>query len=308
MKKSLFFLLLAGLIAFFHACGGGGGVGGGSGPEGTVSLYATDDISDYTQVGAIVNSVALLQTETGTRCTLLDGPRAVDIAKLSDEMILLSTKGCPAADYNRLELNFGRGVRLADSAGNVQTCTFTSYKDGHSGIPNILECDPVTGICSIRMNGEVDVMENKLNKIILDFDLKEFEVKGFPLPGCTVTMKVAPLDGEGLADKKDGGYLESVKGAISGVDTTAKTFTIRDDEFKATVDYSGITDTGPENQGIDELLADAQAGHWEVKVFALSIEPNTTIEAIKIEVEDGEDDDEKDGGGKGGHGKHKGWD
>jgi len=276
MKKNLLFLLLAGIVAFFFACGGGGS--GGDSLEGTVSTYATDDISEYDEVAAIVNGVSILNTGTGLKCVLLDAPKPMDLAKLDDEMLLISVKGCPAGDYNRFEVVLAREVTLTDGE-DTQTCTFTSYKD-KKGTPNTLYCDPVTDLCSIQMTGDQSVIPRENNKLVLDFDLKEFEVEDFPDPGCTVTMKVAPLNGSEMDDKKDKGYLESVKGKIVNLHTAAKTFNIYEDEFLFEVDYSGVTEPGT-----DELLLLAQNEGLQVKVFAESIEPGSVIKATKIEAE-----------------------
>lgn len=270
MKGPLFSAGLFFLVCLtIFACGGGGN----QPSTGTVALFATDDISDYKQVTATINNVKLIHTGSGRSCEVLAGPENIDIANLSDVLQLIDVKNCEAGPYNRIHLNFAKSVSLMDAGDVMGTCEFVSYKDKDSPgrNPKILQCGADN--CTMDINGAVNVLASRYNKVALDFDLKEFEVMNFPDPACTVTMKVSPLNASGMDDKKrTGGYSECISGFVSDLDAENDTFTLTRGKLRLEVDYSGASYGGEAQPGIDSLLTFAQDKRLKVKVKAESID------------------------------------
>lgn len=272
MKRPIVFsVIMVAVAAFLYSCGGG------SAPStGTVSLFAADDISGFEQVAAVINGVSLLNTGSGASCDLLVEPAAMDVAELSDEILLLNVADCPSRSYNRIRIVFKKSVTLTDATG-TQTCEFVSYKDS-AGQPNVLNCT-ADGTCTLDVNGAVNVFANQNEKLALDFILKDFEVTGFPNPGCQVTMKVSPLNASGMMGKIQQGYHEAVSGTISALDVTAKTFMLKRGSTRFVVDYSAVA-----QEGIDELLQFAQDKSLRVSVTATSIDAGSDVAASGIFV------------------------
>jgi hypothetical protein len=278
MKRIICVLAIAALAAIFASCGGDGGVS-----TGTVGLFVTDDLSDYQEVAVIINSVSLRHTGTGEECTLFTmptppaDPLKVDIAELSDEILLLSVSECEARSYNRIRVVLNKEVELTD--GSVtQSCQLVSYKD-ESNNPNILACDPVDDTCTLDVNGAVNVFAGQHEEVALDFMLKDFEVAGFPGEDCSVTMKVSPLHSSGMEGKQQQGYRESLVGFITSHDAQDMIFTLRHGNTTYTVDYSGV-----DQQNIGALIGFAFDNNLQVKVLASDIGPDGYITATGLLV------------------------
>jgi hypothetical protein len=129
----------------------------------------------------------------------------------------------------------------------------------------------------------VNVFAKLNNKLVLDFDLKEFEVNDFPLSNCSVTMKTSPLSDSDVDFKKRLGYKEGISGSISNLNTTAKTFIIIKGNKTFTIHYSGIS-----QQNIDQLLRFAVDNNLKVKIeFSnFDIDANAyTASAIFVKVQ-----------------------
>lgn len=284
MKKniliSLGVLFIAAASLIWISCGGGSGGSGSSGvnSSGSVALYATDDMSlDYKQVTVTLNAVSLEHKGTGDTCALLTTPVTLDITDLSSMIQLLDVTSCPAVSYNRVHFEFDEQVVVTDINDITTTCNFTSYKDKGNN-PNVLICD--AGNCAIDMNGAVNVIGNQNSQMALDFDLKRFEVTDFALPGCSVTMKVSPLNSDDIEGKHDGGYEEGVSGYVFDLDAGAKSFTLGAESGDFTVSYVNVISTG-----IDDILALAETDGLEVKVRASVIDLDTgSIDASDIDV------------------------
>lgn len=247
---------------------------------GAVAVYITDDMSElFSQVTATIEKVQLVSTGTSTACNLLTIPTAINIANLRDVMQLISVAQCPATSFNRIHIEFDKGVQLFSSAtGTLSRCSFESFKDEGSGNqPNTLNCDPVTNICSLDINGAVNVLARQDNKIGLDFNLKEFAVTDPDTPECAVTMKVSPLN---ASDFKGN---EAVTGIISELNTGNRTFALTKGDTTYGVLYSGIT-----VPGLDTLLQRAQTDRLKTKVFTSGVDlTNNTIttSAVRVKVE-----------------------
>ncbi len=289
-KKKIFYLiamatLVAGLSGLFlYSCGGSGGGGGTS--SAPVGLYLTDDMSLFTQVTATIDKVQVLNTGSGASCDVLTTPTAVDIAQLANVLHLVGIAECPAVPYNRIHIVFEKSVELTSAPtgsvpGTTSLCSFVSYKDD-SNRPNVLNCSGST--CTLDINGAVNVLVNKPNKLALDFNLKDFDVASFGTPStCSVTMKISPLHAEEMEHL---GHPETITGLISNLSTTDQTFTLTRGHSTFTVLYSGITTT--QQPGLNSLLQRAETDGLRVKVMSSDIDLTTktiTASAIFVKIE-----------------------
>jgi len=267
-------MLLMVSVFLFNSCGGSSGGGTSSG---SVALYATDNMSDHKQVIATINQVTVINTGSGASCDVLTTPTTVDIANLSDVLQLLSVADCPAVPYNRLHIEFDKSVELMDSVMSRSTCSFTSYKDEANHV-NMLRCNEAT--CSLDINGAVNVLVNRYNKIALDFRLKDFDVVNFGTASCSVTMKVSPLHGKECERLR---RQEGITGLVSDLTTSTHTFTLSKHHLSLNVLYSDITST--RQPGLDNLLLRAQQDGLRTRVTTSAIDyANKTIEASQIIV------------------------
>lgn len=244
-KRKLIFLpglVLATLIV--GSCGGGSG-GGTSSGSGNVALFVTDaPMDDFKQVKTTINKVQLIHTGTGASCDVLTTPTTFDITDLAGVMQLLNNADCPAGNYNRVRIEFDKSITLTNQSNLTNTCSFTKYKDDdkYKVNPNVLQCDQNTNTCFIEINGAVNVLANKNNKVALDFKLKEFEVEEFGTPRCSVTMKVSPLNASEIEDKEEKEHArEAITGAVFGLNISLNTFTLKKGEHSFNVDYSIAT-------------------------------------------------------------------
>lgn len=240
-------------LGFIYACGSSGS---GSSSTGTVALYMTDDISDYSQVEATVTMVKLVHTGSGDSCTLFDDLDGIiiDIANLSDILQFVDTTTCKDRSYNRVHIGFLESVYLMNQSGTESECTFTSYKNNKNQ-PNVLVCPDAT--CLMNINGAVNVLARQMNPLVLDFDLKGFEVEEFGTPECRVTMKVKPLGGDGFGHLFKG-YKRGVTGFITNLpDPPNNTFRITTRWGTAfTVDYSNTASAQPNLHRVLQLARD----------------------------------------------------
>lgn len=286
MNRMLFSVIAAVFIfmTLLFSCNGGGS-SGVIPATGTVSLYLTDDISLYSQVTATINRVELVHTGMGMTCNLLTEPVTVNIANLAGVMQLVNVTDCVPGPYNRFRIQFDKNVQLMSGAtGTISNCSFVSYKDENQGSqPNILHCDPGTNICSLDVNGAVNVLALQDNAQVLDFDLKNFEVSDLATPGCAVTLKVSPMTPRHLQQL---GYREAVTGLVSGLDIMNRTFDLTRGNMTFHVQYAGIADT--DQPGLNTLLTRAQEDRLKTRVITVGIdlEDNTiAASAIAVKIE-----------------------
>jgi hypothetical protein len=268
MKKLILAALVVVLPFFYYACDGGNG----EGLSGTVPLYLTDDLGDYKQVLATLNGVELVHIGTGTSCTLLTGPEGVDIANLDGVLQFLDTSECPVRPYNRVRITFDQAVDLVDLNDAPAECLFVSYKDNDNpSQPNALTC--VDGECSVAITGGINVIAGTVNPFALDFDLKNFEVADYGLPGCRVTLSVEPQNRNDIDNKMAAGYLKSVTGTVTGLDTAADRFTLTTRRGAVfTVDYSTALYRGSPQPDLDGLLRFASDHGLRTRVMAAAID------------------------------------
>ncbi|HXY55302.1 MAG TPA: DUF4382 domain-containing protein [Nitrospirota bacterium] len=307
IRKTLFWLLIGSLAVLtsavlLYSCSGGGGGSAGGTPFGAVGVYLTNDtlstqdtgtdtssisqltdtiMSLFSQVTGTIEKVQLISTGTGTTCDVLNGPTAVNIADLANVLQLVNVTQCPAGPYNRIHIEFDKSVDLMSApTGTPVSCSFVSYKDeGNHDKPNVLQCDPASNICTLDINGAVNVLANQQNKLALDFNLKDFDVF-FGESGCAVTMKVSPLYTEEIEARR---HPEAVTGIVSQLSTTNQTFDLTDRHRTYNVLYSGITTT--DQPGINSLLQRAQDDQLKAKVKSSSVDfMNNMIDASAILV------------------------
>jgi len=236
----------------------------------SILLYATDNISNYLQVIATLNKIRLVSTSAGVICDVLSPPVTLDIANLANVLQLSTLSTCPAAKYNRIDLEFAQSVQLMDSAENTSSCLFVSYLND-ADQPNALQCD-TTNTCTLSIPGAVrsgafDLLSNQVNKLALDFDLKKFTVQNFGDPvNCSMAMKVVPLHDADIIQK---GSVEAIAGNISKLDTVAQTFTLTRGNVNTIVRYANIVNAN--HPGIDVLLQTAQANGIRVSVSSADL-------------------------------------
>ncbi len=280
MNKWVFSVVAAAIIMggiLLYSCGGGNNAGSGSG---TVGVYVTDDMSMYSQVTATIEKIQLVNTGPGTSCDLLAAPVTANIANLSNVMQLVDVTQCIAGSYNRFRLEFDKSVQLMSATGTTSDCFFTSFMDQGSGTqPKVLNCDASTGICTLDVNGAVNVLAMKDNKLALDFDLKNFDVKNFGMQNCSATMNVSPLTASQM--RQHG--MEAITGLVSNLNATNTTFDLTRGNRTFSVLYSGITASN--QPGLDTLLQRAQDDGLRTRVTTSGIDLATnSITAVTIEV------------------------
>jgi len=264
--------LIAILLA---ACGSGDGGGGNSQPNTTtVSAYVTDDLAGYESVEMTLNTVQLRHTGSGRNCEIIQDPLTIDAAELGRDEILehVDTTTCEAGSYNRLHVELAEDVKLVREVnGQDQTdmCKFVSYYDDNSMQPNRLSC--TNGICSLDINGAVNLVAANHEHVALDADLKEFTVDYSKNP-CEVTLKVSPLHAGGFDDKMNAGYLKAISGLVSNLDTALDTFRLAHNGRVYSVLYAGVTD----QPGIDALLTRAATDQLRTHVRCTELNEGTT--------------------------------
>jgi hypothetical protein len=233
----------------------------------------------FSQVTATIDKIQLVSSGTSTTCDVFTMPTAINIANLRDVMQLMNVAQCPATSFNRIHIEFDKGVQLFSTAtGTLSRCSFESFKtEGSGNQPNTLDCDPATAVCSLDINGAVNVLAQENHKMGLDFNLKDFDVAGQDTPACAVTMKVSPLNASGFKGT------EAITGIISQLNTGNRTFALTKGDTAYSVLYSGITVTG-----VDILLQRAQTDGLKTKVNTSGVDlANNTItaSAVRVKVE-----------------------
>lgn len=280
MGRMILLVIFVGTM--LYACGGGGGAGsaGGTTPTGDLAFFVTDDMSSYKQLITTINKVQIVNpSSSGTTCDVLTTPVMLDVSKLSSIIQFINASTCASVSYSGIHIEFDKNVKLMDKDNAIATCSFTSYKDNNDQL-NAFLCKGNN--CSLDIKGAVNVLANQNNKLALDFNLKEFEVKDFPLSSCSVTMKATPLSDSDVASKKTLGYKEGISGYISNLNTSAKTFIIVKGNKNFTILYSGIS-----QQNIDQLLRFAGDNNLKVNIESSSSDLNAgtyTAFAVFVKV------------------------
>ena len=272
--------VLACLIPAFFSCGSGQDTSSQSGGTGMVDLYFTDDAADYKEVLLTVHRVQLINSGNQVSCDLLEAPVALDIPRLADLMQFGNAASCPSGSYNRIHIELEQSLELMDKTGAFSGCRFTSYLD-NSNQSNMLNCNSDTGICALDINGAVrrgalEILRDRNNKLSLDFDLKSFIVENFGDPSaCSVALKVRPLEDSEIIQRRD---KESISGAIVGLDTAARSCTLKKGSRPFAMTYGGISEAA--QPGLNALLLTAQEMRFTALVQAAALD----LEAYKVDA------------------------
>jgi len=286
-KKNSFFkigLIVAALLQMLSC-----GVGDNPSPEagsgrGSVALFITDNLSVYKQVVSSITGVRLINSGTGSICTVLDNPVTLDISNLAGLAQYTNLAECPQGSYNRIDVDFRQAVHLMDQLGAASDCAYTSYSNKRSEqLP--LACDPSTGICTLSINNAARsvpflVQEGRYNDLGIDFDLKQFIATDFGNPACVVNMKAVVVS---ATDMNSNGRSHGVTGSMQGLDMANGVFTMLASGVTLTVDYSGVNSTLQPN--LDTLLQMAWNSGLAVNVLTGGIDLKTgTIAANRVFV------------------------
>ena len=277
--------ILSALLLMNFSCGGSVQDPNPGSGYGKVALFISDNMSFYNQIVATITSVQLINSGTAEVCTVLKAPVTLDIANLTNMAHYVDLTECPAGKYNRIDIDIKKNVRLMDQLGATSSCAFTDLLN-MSGVAEPLDCDPVTGICTVSIrsgvrDGRVLVQEDRYNDLGIDFDLKQFTVTNFGDPStCSVTMAAATIS---AGDFNESGRAHGVTGTIADLDDDAETFSILAGGVTLTVDFSGILSSlHPE---IGDVLEYAQAKGLAVNVLTGGIDlASGTIMANRIYV------------------------
>ena len=290
------FAVLTSAVLLYSCSSGGGSAGSNSNsatPLGTVGVYLTNDMSLstqvtgtdtssqvaetmmslFSQVTGTIEEIQLISTGTGTTCVVLNAPTPVNIADLANVLQLVNVTQCSPVQYNLIQIEFDNSVEIMSApTGTPVTCSFVSK-------PNALQCDPASNVCTLDINGPVDVLANQQNTLALNLYLNDFDLNLSP-SGCTVTMEVSPLTSEEIEGCM---HKRAVTGIVSQLSTTNRTFDLTKKDRTFSVLYSGITTT--DQPGIDTLLQLAQDDQLKTKVTSTNIDfMNDMIDASSILV------------------------
>jgi len=183
--------ILAGLCALIFSCGGGGG-GSSSSSTSSVSLYFTDDASVYPEILVKVYEVNLCSDNVcQQKVSLFTSQQGlqVDLAKLNGVYQYITTTNIPQGTYNRLEVVMDKNLTITDQSGQQHQAIFVPMQEKPNK-PNTVQC-PTDERCYIRFNGTVQPFA--MGKLVVDFVLKEFEVRTSTDPWQVTEVKMMPL-------------------------------------------------------------------------------------------------------------------
>src|SRR5512147_464555 len=283
-------LSLIASVAFLSSCSSGGG--SGTDNSGTVAVYATgssvnslatsttgttdsslntditstetgtnldtggtttsgeDGRSIFSHMTATITRIEIFNKGNGASCTVLDEPSSLGIGDISNLMNFIAEANCPAASYNRVLIEFGKNFAVEDKEGKESSCTLTSFR-GMGNQPNVLQCSG--SVCTIEINGAVNVLMKQRNNLSLNFDIKEFDVQGFGTSdACTVTLKTTPICSSQTTTETPAGLPESVTGLVSHVSPSDQTFNLTQGRKTFTVLYSEISSS--QQPGLEDVL------------------------------------------------------
>jgi len=282
MKKGVLVTALA--IGTVFSCGGGGSGGSGSysaGGSTSLPLYLTDDASSYRSIIVTLYEVNLC---SDTQCVkgfnLFSSQQGVevDLAKLNGVLQYIGNVSIPQGTYNRLELVFDKSLTINDQSGDTHDAVFTPMEEKPNK-PNTVQCDTNTNKCYIRFNGAVNPFAD--GRLVIDFDLKEFEVNTSSNPWQVTEVKVKPLT---KSEMSSGTYTHEIYMTVQGVSGNTITGQWMGKTYTVNVNQNTLCEINHDVYTTN-CVAQIQAGMCiEVKVQG---DPavSTTLNAIKIENE-----------------------
>jgi len=122
----------------------------------------------------------------------------IDLTDLNGVLQYIDTVNVPEGNYPRLEIILDQKAQICDNSGTCNEAVFTQM-DEKPQKPNEVNCPPdMVGpegnqLCYIRYNGAINPLVS--GKLVVDFDLKEFEVKWDPVGNRWLIeeVKVKPI-------------------------------------------------------------------------------------------------------------------
>jgi len=279
MKKGVLVTALA--IGTVFSCGGGGGGSGSYSAGGGTSLplYLTDDASVYPSITVTLYEVNLCSdAQCVQKVNLFSSQQGVevDLAKLNGVLQYIGNVSVPQGTYNRLELIFDKSLTITDQSGNTHNAVFTPMEEKPNK-PNTVQCD--TNKCYIRFNGTVNPFAD--GRLVIDFDLKEFEVNTNSNPWQVTEVKVKPLTKSEMSSGTS--YTHKIYMTVQGVSGNTITGQWMGKTYTVNVNPGTVCEIN--HVYTTNCVGQIQTGMCiEVKVQG---DPavSTTLDAIKIENE-----------------------
>jgi hypothetical protein len=268
--------ILVGLCAFVFSCGGGGGGSSSSGSS-TVSLYFTDDASVYPEILVKVYEVNLCSDNVcQQKVSLFTSQQGlqVDLAKLNGVYQYITTTNIPQGTYNRLEVVMDKNLTITDQSGQQHQAIFVPMLEKPNK-PNTVQCT-TDGKCYIRFNGTVQPFA--MGKLVVDFDLKEFEVNASTNPWQVTEVKMMPITPQNVQYKV---YL-----SVQSVGTNSFTGTWMGKTYMVYITQNTTCEIGNTNDSGSGCINQITQGMClEVRVQEDPATSNV-LNAVKIESED----------------------
>ncbi|GEM_PF-851983 len=230
MKERLLLMgAILGVGILAYSCGGGSGTS-----TTPVALYFTDDASIYPVVEITYYEVNLCQDPACTNKVNLFSDQngvTVDLTNLNGVLQYIGSANVPEGSYPRLEVILARDATICDNSGNCYNAVFTEM-DEKPTRPNVVNCPAGltdqngNQLCYIRFNGVINPTAS--SKLVLDFNLKDFEVNTNTTPWQIEEVKVSPITPSGEHRYEMYAVLQSVDTTNSSisVDWNGNTFDI----------------------------------------------------------------------------------
>ncbi|MBI4847700.1 MAG: DUF4382 domain-containing protein [Nitrospirae bacterium] len=302
--KKIFLLLGAVSVALILAyCSGGGGGGGSSSGGGdstssagkSVGVYLTDSPAD--QFPAITVTVYEINLCSDNNCATKENlyinttGLSVDLAKLNGVLQLITTATFPEGTFNRLEIIPGNRASITDNSG-VAHDAFFSNMDEKPNKPDTVQC-PADGSnkCFIRFNGAVQPLSS--GKLVVDFVLKEFEVKTHSCTNaldtsswCITEVKMQPITFE--SEIEDSEF--DLHGTLTNIGTGSITVKHMSTDFTVNLTGSTICEVNDINYSGAANCVNALTLNSCIEVETTDdLSSTTTITATRIEAKTSSD-------------------
>ncbi len=199
----------------------------------------------------------------------------VDLSKLNGILQYISTANIPQGTYNRLEVVMDRNLKIVDSSGQSHDAVFMPMQEKPNK-PNTVQCPDSSNRCYIRYNGIVQPFA--MSKLVVDFQLKEFEVDESTTPWRVTEVKMMPLTPQTNKYKVYLMVQSSQNNTITGT-WMGKTYTVN-------ISSNTVCKINGTNYPGTNCTSQIQSGMCiEVKAYQDPSSSNT-LTATEIEVED----------------------
>ncbi|MGV3615928.1 MAG: DUF5666 domain-containing protein [Fimbriimonas sp.] len=265
-------------------CGGGGGSdtgtpGGNGGGNGTVSLFATDNlIAGYDHVWVSVERVELTGP-SGNRVIFEEAAgRVIDLRSLRDQtgrrFRLLSNRAISSGQFTGMTVTLAETATVFTTGATAGTeATFEGSTDGNKVLALTFPAPKTVGSGS---------------KLIVDFDLANWNIEGGTI-SATNNAYLAVVEDTSLGniDRHD---RDEYKGNIGGLSGTAPTqsFTLTQGANTVRVVTDANTSIFHENGAASPTLANGV----RVEVYGAFSAADNAIVASRIKIDDDNDNDE----------------